>query len=181
MGDRVVVDASVAMAMLIAEEKSGAARDTFAAWSRAGSDLLVPSHFWVEVANSLVRRHARSADQVMVGLVVLDELAMRTIDLDRPTLLLALDRMVAFRLSAYGAVYLALATAADAQLATLDRRLAEAAGGRGLLIGDSEPHRMAETSAAYDSAVAASPAWAYSASVGTHIADLRRRTMAGRA
>ncbi len=179
MGDSVVVDASVAMALLVAEEKSDAVRAAVAAWTRSGAGLLVPSHFWLEVTNALVRRHARSADEVIAGLVALDELAMTTVELDRPTLLLTLDRMAALRLSAYDAVYLALALSTDAQLATLDLRLAEAAGDRVLLIGEVMPRRKAEALTGYGPAAASSPAWAYSAAVGSHIAELRRRTLAG--
>jgi predicted nucleic acid-binding protein len=177
MGDRVVIDASVAMALLVAEKQSDVVRSATAAWSGAGIELVVPSHFWVEVSNSLVRRHSKSTGAAIAGLVLLDELGLLTIDLDRPTLLLALDQMATYGLSAYDAVYLALARATDAQLATLDRRLAEAAGVRGLLIGDDEPRRLSDGAAEYEARRERASPWAHTAAVGAHIADLRRQAL----
>jgi predicted nucleic acid-binding protein len=173
MTDRVVIDASVAISILVSEETSEAALAATKMWSRSATQLYVPSHFWVEVANVLVRRRGWNAEGAIAGLVVLDELVLRTIDLDRPTLLLALDRMGSSRLSAYDAMYLALAISLDATLATSDRRLAEAGGERAHHIGGIWPRRLSETPAAY-MADPQSP-WAHSAVVGAHIADLRRQ------
>ena len=56
----VVVDASVALTLVVSEAGSGSVRDQLRAWRRAGVDLHVPAHFWLEVGNSLMRRHARN-------------------------------------------------------------------------------------------------------------------------
>lgn len=179
LAERVVIDASVAVALVVSEIGSPSARAAVGSWSAAGTELLVPSHFWIEVTNALVRRHARSAADVIEDLVVLDDLALRTVDLDRPMLLLALDQMERSRLSAYDAMYLALALSTGATLATFDRRLADAAGAHASLIGDPGPRRLAEHAQPYGEAREPAPSWARSAVVGAHIAELRRRVIAG--
>jgi predicted nucleic acid-binding protein len=179
MAERIVIDASVAMALLVNETGTSSARAATASWSAAGIVLLVPSYFWIEVTNALVRRHGRSTADAIADLVLLDDLALDTVDLDRPTLLMALDHMERFRLSAYDAMYLALALSTDATLATFDRRLAGAAGARVVVIGDSGPHRLAEPMASYEDSTKPAPSWARSAVVGAHIAELRRRVIAG--
>ncbi|MDL2335665.1 MAG: type II toxin-antitoxin system VapC family toxin [Chloroflexota bacterium] len=179
MAERVVIDASVALAHLLDETGTAAAQDAFARWTRSGTQLLVPSHFWVEVLNSLVRRHRRPARHVIEDLVNLDRLGLRTIEPDRPLLLLAMDRMVDAGLSSYDAIYLALALATGSQLATFDRRLATAAGDLGRLIGPDQPHRVADSPVAYGQTTEDYTGWAHSAIVGAHIADVRRRVLAG--
>ncbi len=107
MADRVVVDASVGLAYLRDEVGTAAARAAVAAWSDSATELLVPSHFWIEVTNSLVRRHAHPPSAVVEHFVDLDVLGVRTVEIDRPLLLLAIDQMVRSGLSAYDAMYLA--------------------------------------------------------------------------
>ncbi len=179
MAERVVIDASVGLAQLLDETGTPAARDAFGRWTRSGTQLLVPSHFWIEVLNSLARRHRRPARDVVEDLMNLDRLGLKTVEPDRPLLLLALDRMVGAGLSSYDAIYLALALATDSKLATFDRRLATAAGELGLLIGSDPPHRLADSPAAYGHATEDYTGWAHSAIVGAHIADIRRRVLAG--
>ena len=72
-------------------------------------EVSVPSHFWLEVANVLIRRYRHSPDEVVERVRALDEFAIRTIELDRSLWLLALDRMLQHGLSSYDAAYLALA------------------------------------------------------------------------
>jgi hypothetical protein len=106
----------------------------------------------------------------------LDGVAITTVEVDRPLLLLAASEMETHGLSGYDAVYLALAQSLDAHLATLDGRLADAAGDRALRLGGgsrsvSEPrvsHGRPEAMAS----------WAHSAVVGAHIAELRARALA---
>ncbi len=179
VAERVVIDASFALAHLLEEKGTTAARAAFAAWTRSGTQLLVPSHFWVEVLNSLVRRHAQPADDVIDDLMNLDRVGLRTVEPDRPLLLLAMDRMIDAGLSSYDAIYLALALATNAQLATFDRRLAAAAGDLGVLIGSDQPHRLADSPATYGQTTEDYTGWAHSAIVGAHIADIRRRVLAG--
>ena len=136
---------------------------------------MVPSHFWLEVTNSLIRRHGYLPSQVVEDLVNLDGLHLQSIDLDRPLLLLVIDPMAEFGLSAYDGIYLALARATGSRLATLDARLATAAGELGLLLTGEEPRRLSETAAEYGSGNPAAAAWAHSAVVGAEIARLRRQ------
>ncbi len=175
MGERVVIDASVAIAYLRNEISSPAVKAALADWARVSAELLVPSHFWIEVSNSLIRRHAQPPAAVVENFVDLDALAIRTIDPDRPLLLLAIDQMVRHGLSAYDAMYLSLALATDSRLATLDRRLADAAGASGLLIGAAD-QGLAEERAPYRVPSNAYAGWAHTAAVGAHIAQLRQRT-----
>jgi predicted nucleic acid-binding protein len=181
MPDRVVIDASAALAAVLDEPAGPAVNAAVQAWSVTGIRLLVPTHFWLEVANVLVRRYHGTPGVVTERLVVLDQLGIETIPTDRPMLLLALDAMERFGLSAYDAIYLALAQSTDARLATLDRRLASAAGPQGLLIGSDRPTRLAEEQAAYAASPSPRPTWARSAVVGAHIAELRRRALSGSA
>lgn len=178
LADRVVVDASVGLAYLRDEVGTAAARAAMAAWIDSSTELLVPSHFWIEVTNSLVRRHAQPPSTVVEHFVDLDVLGLRTVEPDRPLLLLAIDQMVRSGLSAYDAMYLAVALSMEARLATLDRRLAEAAGEEGILIG-SPDKGVAENRGVYRSTGQTYAGWSHSAIVGAHIAELRRRATAG--
>lgn len=180
MADRLVIDASVALALLREEAGSGRVKALLSSWSMAQYELLVPSHFWLEVSNSLIRRHRWSGEEVVEGLVRLDEVGLLTIALDRPMLLFALERMASLRLSAYDAVYLCLAIAEDARLATLDGALAAAAGDLGVVVGDDQGRRLSESTTPYQRTPLADAAstWSRSAVVGAHIAELRRRTLA---
>lgn len=180
MAERVVIDASVAIALIRREPERPAIRAAARHWAGEGLQLVVPSHFWVEVVNVLVRRYGQTEAEVVEALAALDELAIQTVDLDRPTLLLAFLPITQAGLSAYDAIYLALAISTDARLATLDRRLAEAAGGRAILFADGDHRRLAEAPTTYERGVPPSPSWLHSAAVGAHIAELRRRVVAGR-
>jgi hypothetical protein len=80
--------------------------------------------------NVLVRRHAWDPDAVVEAVRALDELGIETVAPDRPLVLAALDLAATHGISAYDAAHLALADAADAELLTLDERLAWAAGSR---------------------------------------------------
>ena len=177
MADRVVVDASVALAHLFDETGTPAARAVVAEWTRSSTELLVPSHFWIEVANALVLGNGFGPGEVVAEFVNLDDLGLTTVELDRPLLLLAIEQMARYRLSAYDAIYLALALATESKLATLDRRLAEAAGDVGILIGGDGSGRISEASSTYRGSEAYA-GWAYSAVVGAHIAELRRQALA---
>lgn len=179
VAERIVIDASIAIALLRLEPPRPWIRAAIRQWAREGSQLLVPSHFWIEVLNVLVRRHRRTEPEVLEDLAALDELVIGTVDLDRPTLLLALVPMTQAGLSGYDALYLALAISTESRLATLDRRLAEAAGSRAILFGEGEPRRLAEAPTTYERGVRPSPSWLRSAAVGAHIAELRRRVVAG--
>ena len=175
MADRIVMDASVAVAYLRDEVGTANARSAVTGWAEASTEVLVPSHFWLEISNVLVGSYSLSPTAIVEHFVDLDSLGVRTIEPDRPLLLLAIDQMVGAHLSAYDAIYLALALSTNSQLATLDRRLAEAAGDAGILLGAGGPRLMAETSASYGSDRPDYTGWAHTATVGAHIAELRRQ------
>ena len=111
--------------------------------------LIVPDHFWLELANVLVRRHGASPEDVVDAFRATDDLGIETIHTDRPTLLLVLDLQHRHGLSAYDAVYLALAQAENARLLTLDVRLATAAGIRAIQLAGRGPRQVSETAAGY--------------------------------
>jgi predicted nucleic acid-binding protein len=178
VAERLVLDASVALAFLRNERYSAPVRAALGRWVAARAKLLVPTQFWLEVTNSLIRRHGYGPSEVVADLVHLDGLGLQTTEFDRPLLILALDPMAQFGLSSYDAIYLALARSTESKLATLDARLAAAAGELGLLLSDQEPHRLAEAAEPYRSSATADPAWAHSAIVGAEIARLRRELAA---
>ncbi len=178
MIERIVVDASVALAYLLDESGTPASQAAIDQWTAESADMLVPSHFWIEVTHVLGRRRGFAPAHLVTNLVDLDGLDLRTVELDRPMLLLAIEQMARFRLSAYDAIYLALALATDSKLATLDRRLAEAAGEVGMLIGAGVSGRLAEISSTYRANSEDYTGWAHTAVVGAHIAELRRQALA---
>ena len=103
--------------------------------SRAGAAVIVPGVFWVEVVNVLARRHRYSGNALLESVAVLDALGITTVEGSRAGLLMAIDAVVSHELTAYDAVYLALASSADADLLTLDHALAAAGGARSLSTG----------------------------------------------
>jgi len=177
MAESIVIDASIAIALVRHEPWRTAIWAATRKWAEARNRLLVPALFWVEVVNALVRKHHRTEAEVIEALATLDELAIETIELDRPTLLLALVSMSQAGLSAYDALYVALATSTESHLATLDRRLAAVAGSRAVLFAEGGPGRVAGSPAGYERGADRAPAWVRSAAVGAHIAELRRRAI----
>ncbi len=166
MRERLVVDASAALAVLRGETARDSVLEVLAAADV--EQLLVPDHFWLEVVNVLVRRYGHPVTDALDALVELDQLALVTAPIDRPLLLLALDAMSVHGLSAYDAGYLALAVAVDADLVTLDARLAAGAGTRDVL-GIRNRGRLAEERPAYGSHDPVA-AWA---GFGAYLAKLR--------
>lgn len=134
--DALVIDASAALSLIRGEPSRGTVARAI---GRAGSrPLLVPEVFWIEVANALVRRHGLAMDAVLGAIAELDGLRLRTIQLARGGLLDSVALMIEHRLTAYDASYLALAHAVNADLLTLDRQLAEAAGDRAVPLDPNE-------------------------------------------
>jgi predicted nucleic acid-binding protein len=179
MAERVVVDASFAIPLLIPEPARPTVRRLVGRWADSATELIVPSHFWLEVTNVLSRRYRRPPETTIEDLVLLDALGLRTLETDRPLLLLAIDAMTSHELTAYDAMYLALAQSSDAALATLDRGLASAAGAAGVRVEPVDDTRLAEHSASYAASQSAQAAWLHSAAVGQHIAELRRQLREG--
>lgn len=150
-----VVDASVALALAIQEPGYDVAVSILRERGAAGRQLIVPAFFWLEVVNVLVKRHRLTPGEVLEAIVDLESLGLGSVELDRPQLLLTIDAMGRGALSAYDAAYLALAESADAELLTLDRRLADAAGSRALRIDGG--HAIHESPKPYSESWAAWP------------------------
>lgn len=146
----IVLDASVAISIARQEPEGAAANAAISQWTRDGVRVVVPSHFWLEVVNALVRRHGWSGADVLRSIHDLDRLRVETVDVDRVLVVLALDLSERHRLSSYDAAYLALAISVDGSLATFDGALWAAAGTRGLRPGAA---RLSESPAPYEHAV----------------------------
>lgn len=143
-----ILDASIAVSIARGEEAGAAAHGLIRARVRTGGRVMVPSHFWLEVANALLGRHRWTSAAMFEAVHVLDRLDPQTVDLDRPTLLSVVDLVERHGLTTYDATYLALADAVDGDLLTLDRALRAAAGPRA--ITPDGRHRLSETPAVYE-------------------------------
>jgi predicted nucleic acid-binding protein len=180
MSRPIVLDASVAVPLVHHEDESDRWRRAAASWFRANRRVIVPDHFWLEVSNSLIRRHRYSGTEMLEAMHALDDVVTETVTLGRPTLLLALDRAERFGLSTYDAAYLALAETLDAELATIDRALGQAAGPR-LVSGVKTTHRLSERRVGYGPPTRVT--WPDYAGAAAYLSSLRaalRRAEAGR-
>jgi predicted nucleic acid-binding protein len=146
----IVVDASIAIAILLGEPGGSDAEAVITRQTRAGGRVVVPSHFWLEATNPLITRRGWSGADVLHAIHTLDALHFETIDFDRALLVLTLDGSERYRLTMYDAAYLAIANSIDGSLMTLDTALHAAAGPRVVPIG---PARLSETPALYEHAV----------------------------
>jgi predicted nucleic acid-binding protein len=121
-----VLDASVAAARLLPDEDSAYAR---AAFSRLeGDHAVVPALFWFEIRSVLLsnERHRRiEAGQIATIVRRLDAMPFEVDHAPVSEAVLGLAR--AHGLSVYDAAYLELASRRGLPLATLDRRLKDAA------------------------------------------------------
>ena len=165
----IVLDASAGIPLVLAEAGSLHWRSLVARWQREGRPIVVPAHFWLEVANPLMTRHGYTGAEVLEGLHILDEIVTETVDVGRATLLLALDRVERFRLTLYDATYLALAEVLDADLATADEALRRAAGDR--LVDRPKGRRLSEREAPYGTA--ARVTWANYSGAASYLSSLR--------
>jgi predicted nucleic acid-binding protein len=174
----VVVDASVAVARVRTEEQAPEVLQAFREWIRSATRLVVPRQFWWEVVNALAIGHRYAGDEVLEAIHELEVLGIETIDPDRGQLLLAIGAVERFRLTAYDAQYLVLAETLVAPLATLDRRLARAAGRRARYLGRGDSHRLSEEPAPYEHEVT----WPNYKQSSAYLAKLRAeaRESAGR-
>ncbi len=132
-----VVDVSMALAWGLPDESSRIA-DRFWKQVEAGETLFVPSLWWFECANALVvarRRERIDAAQAQEMSDLLASLPLKTAAPPAGDDLVRLQS-VAWRygLSAYDAAYLDLARSVTAGIATLDKRLADAAAKEGLSV-----------------------------------------------
>lgn len=159
----VVLDASAGLSIVRAEPGSDEASRVVASAART----CVPTSFWLEMVNVLVRRHGWSGSAVIEAVHELESLGVETLEADRAALLSVIDLVERHALTAYDASYLALALSLDAQLATADRLMARAAGDRAILIGEG---RVGEESAAH---LPRTPTWPSWADAGAYLASLR--------
>ncbi len=170
----VVIDASVALAVLLDEPGSLDVERSIRRWAESGRAIVVPSHFWLEVVNRLGRIPGSSGQGTLGALHRLDTMELETIESSRSLLVQVIDRVERFRLTAYDAMYLALAESLDAELATFDRSLAAAAGPRAVPFG--EDHRLHETPARYEHDVT----WPNYKHASAYLSKLRAEALADR-
>lgn len=161
-----VLDASAAVARVHVEQGSPAVTTVL---DRHMGSRLAPAFFWLEVINVLARRHRFAGSEILEAVRELEELGIETVETDAVTRLAVIDLVERFGLTAYDAAYLALAEVADAQLLTLDRHLATAAGGRAILIGPDG--RIAEVGERYE----VEPTWPRWRGAAAYLGELRRR------
>ncbi|HUQ78609.1 MAG TPA: type II toxin-antitoxin system VapC family toxin [Patescibacteria group bacterium] len=171
MTTAVVLDASVAITFLLRQQGVGEIKRRMEGWLAHRVAMCVPTHFWLEVGNGLVRRHRMTGDRMMEAIHTLDEIGLTTVPVDRPLLLLALDRAERFGLTTYDAAYLALAETLDATLYTSDRALLTAAGSRGLVVAGAADHRLSEVPAAYGAE--RRPTWPNYSGAAAYLSKLR--------
>jgi predicted nucleic acid-binding protein len=171
MSAALVVDASAAVSIVLGEPAGHDVADRLRRHLSDDGPIEVPDHFWLEVTNVLVRRYGYALEDVIDAIRLLDQFGMESSPIDRPVLLLALDRAIGHGLTVYDAAYLALAEAAEADLLTLDTDLAAAVGSRANLRQVRGTRRTSETRGTYGSRRRSNP-WA---THGQLLADLRRR------
>jgi predicted nucleic acid-binding protein len=132
----VICDASVALGWLLEEVVPAWAMRLRERVASGRVEIRVPTLFWLEIGNRLMRRLDVPDAEILEGYVRLEALGLETIEMDRSVRLMAVHLARQHGLSTYDAVYLALATTADLPLATLDGRLADAAAATGRRYGD---------------------------------------------
>lgn len=167
----IVLDASVALTLILRQSGLEDVKHRLRAWGTSGTEMRVPSPFWLEVANSLLRRHHFDGRSVVEAIHQLDELGMETVEVDRAMTLLAIDRAERFSLTTYDATYLALAELVDASLYTADLALLAAAGSRGLPVAGGAEHRLSEAAVSYLSE--RPPTWPDYSGVSAYLSRLR--------
>lgn len=145
-----VIDASVAVSILRGEPDGVAAAEALDLWTRERRRLIVPGHFWLEVANALGSRRRLPGSAMLEAFHELDSFRLETTDTDRAQLILTIDLMERHGLTAYDAAYLALAITWDALVVTFDAALRAAAADRIVHVGRP---RLAETHPAYEHTV----------------------------
>jgi len=169
--ERIVLDASIAVTRLQRQSGVSEVNVRLRDWLADGTRLIVPASFWLEVSNSLIRRHRVRGALLIEAIHDLDDLGLETIDLDRPLLLLAIDRAERFGLTTYDAAYLALAETLDARLYSTDRALLAAAGSSGLGLNGETEHRLSEVRAPYGAE--RRPTWPDYGGASAYLAQLR--------
>jgi predicted nucleic acid-binding protein len=171
----VVIDASVAVAVVLDEPVGLRAEQTLRGWVAGERQMFVPSHFWLEVVNTLGKAQSAPGQRVLAAVHRLDMFGLQTMEPDRPLLLQVIDRVERLGLTAFDAMYLVLAESLDAELLTLDRRLAAAAAPRAITF--DEGHGLHEPPAVYEHDVT----WPSYKGASAYLAKLRAEALAERA
>lgn len=171
MTPTVVLDASIAITLVLRQVDAEEIERRLRGWLRSGVELSVPTHFWLETSNALVRRHGLVGAELMEAIHRLDDLGLTTVVVDRPLVLLAIDRAERLGLTTYDATYLALAELLDAKLFTSDRQLLSAAGDRALSPASSSERRLSEMVAPYGTEQR--PTWPDYSGASAYLARLR--------
>lgn len=171
----VVIDASIALAIALEEPRGANALRSMREWSQARRERVVPSQFWYELVNGLGRRHGFPGQQILDAVYQMERFGLRTVNPDRGTLMLVIDRVERLGLSSYDALYLAVAESLKADLATFDRQLAAAAGPRAITF--DEGHGLHEPPTVYEHDVT----WPSYKGASAYLAKLRAEALAERA
>lgn len=175
MTGRLVVDASALIAIVRGEPEQAVLDGILRDRARAGATLIAPAGIWLEIVNSLVRRHRQPSEEVLAAIQRIDSFGIETVDLDRSLVVLTLDLAERYALTAYDAAYLAVALIEDAEILTLDGDLAHAAGERAVALSDQP--RLHETPAVYERDVT----WPRYKEASAYLATLRAEALRDRA
>ena len=125
----VVIDASIAVELIIGNEQW---RRVFDDWADEDRALMSPVHFLAEVANAQLRGLRVPVAEVTARLERLVAAGIDPVDRGLPGLVEAVDLADRHALTVYDALYLQLALDIGAELATLDQGLQRAATAEGL-------------------------------------------------
>ncbi len=161
-----VLDASAAVAMI---REEGAQPEILRILDEHDGDLLAPAFFWLELINSLIRRHGLPAYEVLEAIRELEELGITAIETDGVARLMIIDRAERQRLTAYDAAYIVLAEIADGKVLTTDQDQARAAGRRAILVDAGG--RISEPLATYEE----TSTWATWRGAAAYLGELRRQ------
>jgi len=166
-----VVDASVAIAILLREPPRDRALAILREASAEDVSTVVPELFWLEVVNTLGRRHGFGEERIVAAVWELRDLGIQSVPLEAELVFDIAILVAEAGLTAYDASYIALARHENARLATADLSMAEAAGKRVIWVGEGDhPRRVGEDRAAYGDDV---NAWFELPTAGTLVARLR--------
>ncbi|WP_296192170.1 type II toxin-antitoxin system VapC family toxin [uncultured Microbacterium sp.] len=130
----VIVDSSMTLAWILPDESSSAA-DAVLDRIRAENRAMLAPELWItETANALVSAHRRGRLTESAATRVVEVLGRLPVEIDKRSIDRAALVATALRsgLSAYDSTYLLLAARTGSALATLDRRLSDAAGAIGV-------------------------------------------------
>lgn len=134
----IVLDASVAVSWLLAEHTKTAILDDLLATRR----ILVPSHWTTEVSHAILKALRRKSIPQAKLIDIAKDIEVLDVVIQPPTTLSAMIPMIGFAqengLTVYDAAYVQLALARNAELATFDNAMRQAAGRLGVTLIPSQ-------------------------------------------